>query len=228
MKRHVTAVGVCLLLAALGACSQGDPREYAKQQSKASAKPKSESTIVAVTTPVAPGAKVHCEDWIDLAIFKEKLAEQKDLGLKDLSTQEHEPTSICSVTKGGEAPSAAEQAKVFDKEGMKIGTVGGDEICLAHLMCGVVATVENVRKKCDADPMSDMSAVGDEPACVRRTQRAAKWAYKMTVIDPDTQCALEVQGGPSVTDEQLVRTCAESALLSLTKEGIGKPFLAHK
>jgi len=211
---------------ALVGCGKGDdPAEYAKQQSKAQEKPRAPSKIVKIETPVAPGAKVQCADWIDLAKFKVALEQELDLALKDNSRSEADPTSICSIVKGGEPPSEAEQAKAFEKENMKIGVVGGDEYCLAHLFCGYVATAEDMKRKCEADPASEMTDIDGLPACVHRTQRAAKWAYLYTVIDPDTNCGLEVQGGPSVTDEELVRTCTVTTLDSLTPAGIAHPYM---
>ena len=208
------------------ACGQDqDPKEYAKQQGKQQEGPRPPSKIVKIQTPVAPGAKVKCEDWINPAVFKETLQEELEVVLKDNSSAEADPTSICAVLKGGEPPSAEAQAKVFEKEGMKIGVVGGDELCLAHLYCGYVATVEDMKRKCDADAMSDMTELDGQPACVHKTQRAAQWAYLYTVIDPETTCGLEVQGGPSVTDEEFVRNCTRATLESLTKAGISQPYM---
>jgi hypothetical protein len=68
--------------------------------------------------------------------------------------------------------------------------------------------------------MQSLSEELGQVACVRRTQRAADWAYKYAVIDADTNCTLEVQGGPSVTDEAIVQACARAALRSLTQQGI--------
>ena len=223
--RNLTIVLALSAFATLACGKDEDPREYAKAQSKKQQKPRPPSKIIKVKTPVAPGAKVKCEDWIDLAVFKARLQEELDVGLKDNSRLEADPTSICSVVKGGEAPSAEEQAKVFEKEGMKIGIVGGDEMCLAYLFCGYVATEADMKRKCDADAMSDMTDLDGQPACVHRTQRAAKWAYKYTVIDPETTCGLEVQGGPSVTEEEMVRNCTRAALESLTKAGISQPYM---
>ncbi|RMH39650.1 MAG: hypothetical protein D6689_15945 [Deltaproteobacteria bacterium] len=211
--------------ALLWACGQSeDPTQYAKKLRKETAPPRPPPKIVKVQTPVAPGAKVKCEDWVDLAKFKEALGEQEDLGLKDLSRTEVDPTSVCSIVKGGEPPSAEQQAKTFEKNAYKIGVVGGDELCLVHVFCGYVATAEDLQRKCKADAMSDLKEIDGRPACVHRTQRASEWAYKYSVIDDDTTCGLDVQGGPSVTDEGLVQKCTAAALDSLTKDGIANPY----
>lgn len=216
---------VLLLGFALWSCKDEDPAEYAKKQGKSQEKPRPPSQIIKIVTPVAVGAKVKCEDWIDLAKFKEALEQEEDVVLDDQSANEADPTSICSIKKGGEPPSAEAQARAFGKHGYKIGVVGGDEYCLAHLYCGYVTTVEDMKRKCDADNMSDMTDLMGQPTCVRRTQRAAKWAYKYTLIDADTTCGLEVQGGPSVTDRVLVEKCALATMESLTKAGISNPYM---
>ena len=206
-------------------CKDDDPAGYAKQQGKSQEKPRQPSQIVKITTPVAVGAKVKCEDWVDLAKFKEGLEQEEDVTLVDESANEADPTSICSIRKGGEPPSEAAQAKEFEKHGYKIGVVGGDEYCLAHLFCGYVATVEDMQRKCGLDNMADMGDLMGQPTCIRRTQRAAKWAYKYTLIDADTTCGIEVQGGPSVTDQTLVEACALATMESLTKAGLSNPYM---
>ena len=216
---------VSLLGFALWSCKGDDPEEYAKKQGKSQEKPRPPSQIIKIQTPVAVGAKVKCEDCIDLAKFTEGLEQEDPVTLQDQSAKEADPTSICSIRKGGEPPSEAAQAKTFEKNAYKIGVVGGDEYCLAHLYCGYVNSIEDMKRKCDADGMSDMSDLMGQPTCVRRTQRAAKWAYKYNLIDADTECVLEVQGGPSVTDQNLVETCALAFMESLTKEGISKPYM---
>jgi hypothetical protein len=225
MKRGATVSAAVLALAMAG-CGKGeDPAEYAKQQAKSQEKPRPPSQIVKVTTPVAPGAKVKCEDWIDVAKFTEATGETEPLGINDKSRSEVDPTSICSLTKAGVPPSEAEQAKMMEKNTYKIGVVGGDEYCLVHLYCGHVTSNAEVERKCKSDAMNQMKDLMGQPACVHQTQRAARWAYRYTVVDTDTTCGLEVQGGPSVTDEDLVQRCTLAALESLTKQGIANPYL---
>jgi hypothetical protein len=226
MKTRTLLLTVSLFGILLWGCGKDeDPAAYAKKQSKDQAKPRPPSQIVKIETPVAPGGKVKCEDWIDLAKFTMGLEQELDVVLEDQSKNEADPTSICSIRMGGEPPSAEEQAKTFEKENYKIGVVGGDELCLAHLYCGYVATVEDMQRKCEADAMSDMTDLMGQRACVHRTQRAAMWAYMYNVIDSDTGCGLEVQGGPSITDEDFVQRCTLATLESLTKAGIANPYM---
>ncbi len=221
-RQLISILGACTLLYACG--SGEDPKEYAKKQNKEQLQARPRSQIKTIKTPVAVGAKVNCADWIDLAKFQEALGEEGELTLDDKSKTEVDPTSICSIKKGGEPPSEAEQAKMYEK-GMKIGVVGGDEVCLAHLFCGYIATEEDMRKKCESDPLSEMNESLGQPACVHKTQRAAKWAYRYSLIDPDTTCGLDVQGGPSITDEEFVQKCARATLDSLVPGGIAKPYM---
>ena len=222
MRRMISILGVSALLAA---CSSGeDAKEYAKKQNKEQLQARPRSQIKTIKTPVVPGGKVKCEDWIDLVKFQTALNEELPVTMMDKSTSEMDPTSICSIRKGGEPPSAEAQAKAFEK-GMKIGVVGGDEVCLAYLYCGYVTSVEDMKRKCDADPMNEWNEALGQPACVHRTQRAAKYAYKYTVIDADTNCGLEIQGGPSITDDAFVQTCTRAALDSIVPGSIAKPYM---
>jgi hypothetical protein len=130
-----------------------------------------------------------------------------------------EATSVCSLVRGGEAASQAAQEKAFIKNNMVLGVLPGDEYCLVTLSCGYVANIDDMKKSCERAGGVGNSAL-NHWACVTTTQRGPKDAYTYQVVHPATTCALKVQGGPSVTDEELVQKCTRAAMDSLTPEGI--------
>jgi hypothetical protein len=207
----------CLGLLGGGGGSDEDPAAYAKKQMKEQEKPRPPSDIKTVSVPVPEGKKVPCASWLDPAVFTAALGDQ--VTLVDKSASETEPTSVCSLVRGGEALNEKEQMKKWEKEGMRLGVLPGDEYCLVHLTCSYVATMDGLRKKCGQEGNTGNEAVG-QFACVHQTQRGPEWAYAYTTVDPDTSCGLAVQGGPSVTDETLVQRCTQAALATLTPAGI--------
>lgn len=121
----------------------------------------------------------------------------------------------CALIRAGKPPTTDAQLHKFQREGMKLGVLPGDEYCQVTAYCSMATDEERFRKKCRADHDSDNEAVG-QFACVHTTQRGTKEAYTYRVIDPDTRCLLEVMGGPSVTDEPLVQNCTRAALEDVT------------
>jgi len=117
--------------------------------------------------------------------------------------------------RAGEPPRTDAQLRKFQREGMKLGVLPGDEYCTVTAYCSMATDVDRLKKKCEAEKDLGNDAVG-EFACVHTTQRGTKEAYTYRVIDPDTKCMLEVMGGPSVTDEPLVQNCTRAALDDIT------------
>jgi hypothetical protein len=174
----------------------------------APAQPKARSNIVKVQTLVPYGKKLACDRLLTPARVGELIGDQ--VTLRDRSTSNAEAAAVCAVMRAGEPPKNDAQLRQFQKS-MKLGVLPGDEYCTITLFCAYPATPEEFTRKCESRGDSGNQALGVF-ACVHQSQRADQWAYTYKVIDSDTQCVVEVMGGPSVTDEPLVQNCTRAAL----------------
>jgi hypothetical protein len=216
---------VLALALALSACEDGKAQEAGTggaaaagaDQATAAGKPgapPAQSNIQRIPIAVPYNKQVACADVIDTALFAKYVGDK--LGeVKDRSKSNTEASMACAVIRAGKPPTTDAQLHKFQREGMKLGVLPGDEYCQVTAYCSMATDEERFRKKCRADHDSDNEAVG-QFACVHTTQRGTKEAYTYRVLDPDTRCLLEVMGGPSVTDEPLVQNCTRAALEDVT------------
>ncbi|HEU5057660.1 MAG TPA: hypothetical protein VFU21_14095 [Kofleriaceae bacterium] len=180
------------------------------------AAPKRKSNIERVQMAVPFGKQVACTGVFDPATFsKATSVEQGEM--KDKSLSNKESTTSCAFHRGGTPPKDDAQLRKFEKEGMKLGVLPGDEYCLVTVYCSIPAgTPEDFKATCEKRGDSlNTDAVG-QPACVHQSQRGTLYAYTYKLTHPATKCLLEVMGGPSVTDENLVQNCTRAAIEDLT------------
>jgi hypothetical protein len=206
-----------LLLALVTACS-GD-KDPAATPAKAAepTKEKKRSNVKSFVSPVPYGKQVACTDLVDGGKFATFLG--VEVGeVKDRSSSNGEATAVCALFLAGTPPSAKQQERAFQKT-MKLGVLPGDELCTVTAFCSYPAVLEDFKKKCEADGNEESQALG-QFACVRKTQRGEEYAYTYRTIDNETQCIFEVMGGPSVTEEVMVQSCARAALDTITPENI--------
>lgn len=168
------------------------------------------SNIVTIRTAVPYGKQVSCADVIDPSLFSKHIGDK--IGeVKDRAKSNSESSLSCGLIRAGDPPKTDAQLRRFQREGMKLGVLPGDEYCLVTAYCSLVTDMDAFKKKCEDQGDQSNDAVG-QFACVHTTQRGTKDAYTYRTIDPETQCLLEVMGGPSVTDEPLVQNCTRAAL----------------
>jgi hypothetical protein len=193
----------------LPAAAAGDEAASQAAAAVAPAAP-ARSNIERVSIAVPYGVQVSCSAVIDPALFSKYIGDK--IGeVKDRSKSNSDSSMTCALIRAGKPPTSDAQLRKFEREGMKLGVLPGDEYCQVTAYCSLVTDDEQFRQKCDAARDSNNEAVG-QFACVHTTQRGTAEAYTYRVIDPDTRCVLEVQGGPSVTDESLVQNCTRAAL----------------
>jgi hypothetical protein len=210
-------IGLLVVLIAAFAigCSKGEEQAPAGGETAEPAEPKKRSNIERIKMAVPYGKQVACENVFDPATFSAAVGIEAG-EMKDKGPSNRDASLSCAFHRGGEPPKDNAQLRKLEKEGVKLGVLPGDEYCMVTAYCSQANNVENLKTTCEQrnDSMND-SAVG-QPACVHQTERGVEYAYTYRVVHPTTQCLLEVMGGPSVTDEQLVQNCTRTALDDLT------------
>ena len=209
---------IALALVSLLACSKGDDKgepaagEKPSGEGDTAAGPaKKKSNITKIQMAVPYGKQVACADVFTVENFGKYIGDVVG-EIKDKSSSNKEASVSCAFHRGGEAPKTDQQLKKFQKEGMKLGVLPGDEFCMVTAYCSLSNdNPEEFRKACEAKGDTGNEQLGTF-ACVHQTQRGAEYAYTYKVVDHETKCLLEVMGGPSVTDEGLVQKCATAAL----------------
>ncbi|HWM88964.1 MAG TPA: hypothetical protein VNO33_24100 [Kofleriaceae bacterium] len=195
-----------------------DPADPAAKNAPAATPSKSNIERIPIAVPY--GRQVACADVIDAALFSRYIGDE--IGeVRDRAKSNSESSLTCGLMRAGKPPRTDAQLRKFQREGMKLGVLPGDEYCLVTAYCSMATDDERFKKKCEDDKDIGNESVG-QFACVHTTQRGTKEAYTYRVIDPDTKCILEVMGGPSVTDEPLVQNCTRAALEDITSADLAK------
>lgn len=204
-----------LFSAVLASGCKGEKEAAPTGEKTGEAAPKRKSNIERVQMAVPFGKQVACSGVFDPATFaKATGVEQGDM--KDKSLSNKEATTSCAFHRGGTPPKDDAQLRKFEKEGMKLGVLPGDEYCMVTVYCSIPPTTpEEFKSTCEKRNDSTNDAVG-LMACVHQSQRGTENAYTYKLTHPPTRCLLEVMGGPSVTDESLVQNCTRAAIEDLT------------
>jgi hypothetical protein len=208
------ACTLVLVLVVSAAACKGE-KEPAPSGDTSAEQPKRKSNIERVQMAVPFGKQVACTGVFDPANFAKATGiEQGEM--KDKSTSNKEASTMCAFHRGGEPPKDDAQLRKYEKEGMKLGILPGDEYCMVTVYCSLPPTSpEEFKAACEKRGDSANDAVG-QVACVHASQRGTENAYTYKLTHPTTKCMLEVMGGPSVTDETLVQNCARAAIDDLT------------
>jgi hypothetical protein len=208
---------LAVLVFGLAGCGKDEPPPAPAEPPKKERK----STVIKVETAVPYGKQVTCEDLIDLEAFAQHT--ELDLGeVRDRRETNSAATSVCAFMRAGSPPKDNEQLKMWEKQNLRLGVLPGDEYCMLTTSCSVIPpTPEEFEEACRERNNTINEDLGF-PACVHQTQRATKWAYTYKVVDPETQCVIDVMGGPSVTDEELVQRCTKAAVALITRASLAK------
>jgi hypothetical protein len=187
---------------------QGPSSEAAGQHAAPSTAQASNIERIPIAVPY--GKQVSCADVISPATFSKYIGDEVG-EVKDRGKSNSEASLSCGLIRAGKPPTTDAQLRKYQREGMKLGVLPGDEYCQVTAYCSMATDDERFKKKCE-----DQKDIGNEAvgrfACVHTSQRGTKEAYTYRVLDPDSKCLLEVMGGPSVTDEPLVQSCTRAAL----------------
>ncbi len=225
MRAHVASVLVLVLIAvpALTACKKGENAgaEEARLEAEKEQKAKAGTNEVAKTimAPVPGQAKIPCEQLIDPAAFTTAMGEKEPLTTKAAPMGEAEAAASCSLIRGGKRPSTAEQTALL-KKNPRLGVMPGDEVCNVSAFCYVLETLDHFKAKCAAKKDRNDDTMGSY-ACVQVVAQGADDVQVFRFFDEDTKCILQVRGGPSNVDNDLIRNCAKAA-----RDSIGLPQIA--
>jgi hypothetical protein len=215
---RTTTLTCGLLLAAtaiaIAACGGGENagaeearREAAAEAArKKAAEPK--QTGPKVTPPVPGRAKLQCSQVIDDAKFTTALGEATPI-VVTASKSEPETAASCSLIRGGKRPSEAEQKAILKTKG-RLGVLAGDEVCNVSVFCWTIEDPDRFMAKCKQDKDQDDSSLGFR-ACVHIVPTGEDDVKRFRFFDDDTRCIIQVRGGPSNVDNDLIGKCAKTA-----------------
>jgi len=206
-----------MLAAALGlglaACgkSENAGAEEAKKQAEEELKAKVDrgEAAVKIKPPVPGQTKIPCEQLIDVAAFQTAIGELEPMGIKDMSKGEPEAVASCGLTRGGKRPTEAEQKAILKNEG-RLGVMAGDELCNVTAYCWTIEEPERFKSKCKLRKEQDDETMGSY-ACKQVVAVGADDVFVFRFFDADTKCILQVKGGPSAVDNEMIRKCAIAA-----------------
>jgi hypothetical protein len=204
---------VVLAAATLAACgkSENAGAEEAKKQAEAELKAKvgNGEAAVKIKPPVPGQGTIPCEQLIDAAAFTTAIGEFEPLVVKDTRKAEPEAASSCSLARGGKRPTEAEQKAILKKEG-RLGVMPGDELCNVTAYCWTIEDPERFKTKCKQRKDQDDDTMGSY-ACKQVVAVGADDVFVFRFFDADTKCIFQVKGGPSATDNEMIRKCAIAA-----------------
>ncbi len=200
-----------LTIALVAACgkSANEGAEEAKRQAEKEQKEK-EATggVAAQINPPVPGrAMLSCANMLKPEIMKQALGEVEDVTIVDV--KEPEAAASCSIQRGGVKLTKAQQEAKLKKEG-RLGVLPGDDICNISTFCWTLEDPERFRKKCAELKDKDDDTLGFY-SCVMIVATGAADVKRHRFYDDDTKCIIQVRGGPSNVDNDLIGKCAKAA-----------------
>jgi hypothetical protein len=218
-----TGIAIAMMLMACGNAAERG-RAEAKKEAEAEDRKKAASVkpVDKIKPPVAQGVRLPCTQIVDPTAFQGALEETEPLTVRDSTGGYIDSTVSCTLVRGGERPDAKEQEKIIKKTG-RLGTLPGDPLCVVTMYCWVIEEEAKFRDRCKPGPNSilspDESSTGGF-ACKRTLPQGAFDVDSYKFFDTDTKCLFEVGGGPSMTDNDKIATCARVARESISAEHI--------
>src|SRR5687768_184932 len=198
-----------IIVIALAGCGKGakEGEEEARREAERLQKEKEKTGGVARTIkPPVPGmAKIPCEQLIDVAAFGTKIGEKEPPTMKDLTKAEPDSAASCSVHRGGKRLTPKEQEALLKKEG-RLGVMAGDELCNVTAFCYTIEEAEKFKEKCKVRKDKDDESMGSY-ACVQVVAQGIDDVHVFRFFDEDTKCVLQVRGGPSNVNNQIILDC---------------------
>jgi hypothetical protein len=205
-----TMIVLVAVLAAGCGKDTGAADEVAREAAAEMKRKEAEGGVAKVQkAPVAEGVAIPCERLLAPEKFTEVLGEVAPLTVRDNTKANVQTNAACELIRGGEPLTMAQQAEKRKKEAT-LGVLPGDIVCYVHAVCSTIETAERFRKSC-----AKLGANNDESmgtfACMQVVPTGAKDPVVFHFFDDDTKCILKVGGGPSMTDNDLIRKCANTA-----------------
>ncbi|MEO8702329.1 MAG: hypothetical protein ABI867_19950 [Kofleriaceae bacterium] len=173
-------------------------------------------------TPVPGLTKIPCTQLMNVEAYQTALSEKEPFTLKDVTPPKgDEITASCDLVRGGKKMTDAEQQALLKKDG-RLGILSGDIVCNVRALCYTIEEIERYKKRCAEKKDKPDDSMGSF-ACVQvvGTGRFDVNVYRF--LDEDTKCVIEVRGGPSNTDNDMILACAKTA-----RDTIGPAQIAVK
>jgi hypothetical protein len=210
MRTIAIIVGMALLAGACGKGNENAGIEEAKKEAEKDLKSKQGTTEVAkkIDPPVPGRAHIPCSQLIDAATFQQTLGEKEAITLEE-SKSEPDAAASCSLKRGGKKLSEGEQKAQLKKVG-RLGILPGDEICNVSTFCWTIEDPDRFRKKCHDLKENDDESLGFY-SCVLVVAQGEDDVKRFRFFDNDTKCIIQVRGGPSNVDNDLIGKCAKAA-----------------
>lgn len=206
-----TTIAIVLSFTLL-ACSKGsnEGAEEARKQAEKEQKEKEASGGVAkkISPPVPGNAKLDCAAVINTTQFQQVLGEVEPISVIE-SKSEPDAAASCDVLRGGKRLTEAEQKKKLQKEG-RLGVMPGDAICNVSTFCWTIEDPDRFREKCKRMKEREDESLGFY-SCVLVVAQGADDVNRHRFYDADTKCIIQVRGGPSNVDNDLIGKCAKAA-----------------
>jgi hypothetical protein len=200
-------------LSGLGACgnSEREGAEAARRQAEAEQKAKGSAATPArrISPPVPGQAHVPCTQLIETAAFQTALGEKEPLAVKDVTRTEPDAAASCSLLRGGKRPNEAQQKALIKREG-RLGVLPGDELCNVTAFCSTIEDPERFKARCKLRKDQDDESLGSY-ACVHIVAVGADDVKVFRLLDEDTRCILQIRGGPSNVNNDIIQSCAKAA-----------------
>ena len=225
---RLAALAPAFALLVTAACSNAaeEGRAEAKReaaQARASEQ-KAAKPVEKIKPPVPQGTRLPCTQLIDPEAFTSALGETDPLTVRETTGTMVDSTASCALIRGGERPDAKAQEKLIKKNG-RLGTIPGDAVCIVTLYCWVVEDSEKFKERCRPAPDKPGMRSGDESttggwACKETLPQGTFDVDSYKFLDEDTKCLVQVGGGPSMTDNDLIASCARTARASIGAEHI--------
>jgi hypothetical protein len=208
--------GLIIVIAAfsfLGACTKGAKQAEEEAQAEADRvqkeKEKTGGVAKTIRPPVPGTAKIPCTQLLDVEKFGAAINEKEPVTFKDLSKSEVDAAASCSVHRGGKRLTTKEQEALLKKEG-RLGVLAGDELCNVTAFCYTIEEGQKFKEKCKTRKDRDDESMGTY-ACVQVVAQGIDDVFVYRFFDEDTKCILQVRGGPSNVDNEIIRNCAKAA-----------------
>ncbi|HUS31414.1 MAG TPA: hypothetical protein VMZ53_23045 [Kofleriaceae bacterium] len=201
-----------LLSIYLAACSKGanEGAEEAKKQAEREQAQKAKEGGVAqkISPPVTGKQKLDCNKVIKADLFQQALGETETVTVR-ASDSEPDAAASCDLLRGGKKMTVEEQKAKLKKE-PRLGVLSGDPICNVSTFCWTIEDPERFRKRCAELKEKDDDSLGFY-SCVLVVAQGADDVKRFRFFDDDTKCIIQVRGGPSNVDNDLIGKCAKAA-----------------
>jgi hypothetical protein len=205
---------IAVLVLGLAACSSSEnagaeaARRAAQQEQAAKGQGRA-APAKRLATPVPGETKVPCAQLIDAAAFQVALGEKQPLTIKDVSPSQRDAAASCSLVRGGKRPNESEQNALIKSTG-RLGVLPGDELCNVTAYCWTIEDADRFKARCKERKDLDDESLGSY-ACVHVVAVGADDVKVFQLLDDDTRCILQIRGGPSNVNNDLIQRCAKTA-----------------